>query len=123
MVIDTRTVQSFGKNHIPVAINIPHGLDFATWTGWLAGYKIPFYLIATRDHIDEMAKDLSYIGLDSVVGYFEISPLQTWAANGNPLHSYETTSPQAIAEKVKNREINVLSGGINEWIKDGFPVE
>jgi hydroxyacylglutathione hydrolase len=87
MVIDTRTVQAFGKNHFPGTINIPHGLDFATWTGWLTGCATPFYLIAARDHVDEMAIDLFYIGLDNVAGYFETSILQTWVTNGKPIQS------------------------------------
>lgn len=101
MVIDTHPVQAIGKNHIPGTINIPHGLDFATWIGWLVMYKAPFYLFATRDQVDEMAKDLACIGLENVAGYFDTSSLQTGTTNGNPLHSYETTSPQSIAEKVK----------------------
>ena len=109
MVIDTRTVQAFGKNHIPGTINIPHGLDFATWTGWLTGYATLFYIIAAGDQVDEMAKDLFYIGLDNMAGYFETSILQTWVANGKPLQSDETTIPQAIAEKVKNREVTTIA--------------
>jgi hydroxyacylglutathione hydrolase len=63
LVIDTRPVQAIEKKYIPGMINIPHDLDFATWTGWLVVYKAPFYLIATRDQVDEMAKDLVCIGL------------------------------------------------------------
>jgi len=121
-VIDTRPIAKFGKGHIPGTINIPYDSSFITWAGWFLDYAAPFYLIAGSNQITEMIEDLAYIGLDNATGYFETEIIETWTQQGHALESYQDTTPQEIAEQVKNGQVLVLDvRAASEWEEGHIP--
>lgn len=71
VVVDTRTAHAFAKHHVKRTINIPYNKSFTNWAGWLLPYDRDIALIIDdRAHAEHIARDLSMIGLDRVVGYF-----------------------------------------------------
>jgi hydroxyacylglutathione hydrolase len=107
-VVDTRPAAAFAAAHIPGTINIPHNNDFTTWAGWLLDYDQPFYLIAGSGTVQNIVRDLIYIGLDNVAGYFDSSELEGWLTADHPTQSYEVATPVQIAARMTAGEVTVI---------------
>jgi hydroxyacylglutathione hydrolase len=115
-LVDTRPAAAFATAHLPGAINIPHDNSFINWAGWLLSYNRPFYLIAASTAIPQLVRDLRYIGLDNIAGYFDLSVLDAWREAGRPLQSYEVATPTQIAEQVAARQVIVVDvRQADEW--------
>ncbi len=72
-IVDTRPATDFANGAIPGTINIPAQRTFTTWAGSLLPYDQDFYLIVDEGRAglaDELARDLTGIGLDRLAGYF-----------------------------------------------------
>lgn len=118
-VVDIRAADDFAVGHIPGTINIPEDNSFTNWAGWLLGYEQPFYIIANEASVRQAVRDLVYIGLDNMGGYFEPSVIEQWP---EALQSYPMTTPQAVAERVSKGEVTVLDvRGISEWNEGHLP--
>ena len=121
-IVDTRAASAFANGHIPGTINIPYDNSFITWAGWFLNYENPFYLMVDSSRITEMVGDLIYIGLDNIGGYFEPEIIETWTQHGHSLESYQETTPQEIAEQVKNGEVLVVDvRAASEWEEGHIP--
>lgn len=71
LVIDTRPVDAFARQHVPGTVNIPVTENsFNTWVGWYVDYQAPLYLIADEGALPDILRQLRAIGADSVGGYF-----------------------------------------------------
>lgn len=115
-VVDTRSAAAFAVSHIPGTINIPYNNAFVNWAGWLLDYDTSFYLIADWHLINNIVGDLTYIGLDNIAGYFELSALDTWAQAGLGLQSYEVKTPAQVAQQILRNEITVVDvRNAEEW--------
>lgn len=118
-VVDTRPPEAFAAAHIPGTINIPYGSSFVNWAGWLIGYDQPFYLIAERHGVEQIARDLSLIGLDDLAGYFEPPTLGGWQEAGLPLQSYQMATPRQVAQRILANEVTVIDvRNQTEWQED-----
>jgi hydroxyacylglutathione hydrolase len=121
-IIDTRPGEVFAEGHIPGTINIPYDNDFVTWAGWLLDYDRPFYLLAGAGQIEALVRDLAYIGLDNVAGYFEPDVLARWTQSGRQLQCYAMVTPQTVAERIRQGEIMVLDvRALTEWQTGHIP--
>jgi hydroxyacylglutathione hydrolase len=121
LVIDTRSAGSFAGRHIPGTINIPADL-LSTWAGWFADYKNPLYLIADSDHTAEAVRDLVYIGIDQVAGYFETTAIQTLAEMGHKPQSYQVATADSLSSKILNGEVTLLDiRNQTEWDEGHIP--
>ena len=70
VVLDVRTVNEFGAGHIPNAINIGLGGQFASWAGTLIPIGTPLAISAdTQEQIDEAFMRLARVGHESVKGF------------------------------------------------------
>ncbi|MCQ3975195.1 MAG: MBL fold metallo-hydrolase [Anaerolineae bacterium] len=119
VVVDTRSADEFAAGHIPGTVNIPLDNSFTNWAGWLLGYEQAFYLIGSEMTIRQAVRDLIYIGLDNIGGYFDPSILETWS---DKLQSYQTTTPTQIADKVLKGEVTVLDiRALSEWNEGHLP--
>ena len=79
VVVDTRSRGDFERGHAPGTINVPLANDFPTWCGWLLPYDRPIYFVAaSQDIANEAARDLAFIGMDAVAGYFDEEALERW---------------------------------------------
>ncbi|MFZ0547121.1 MAG: rhodanese-like domain-containing protein [Candidatus Promineifilaceae bacterium] len=121
MVIDTRPEAAFADGHIAGTINIP---DWAmpSWAGWLVDYEKPVYLIGDGGQVKTAVRDLIYIGVDDVAGYFELSALDILAASEQYLQSYETVSAEQLADLILNHEAILLDvRAEEEWRAGHIP--
>ena len=71
LIVDTRPAASFAQGHVPGTINIPYNKSFTNWAGWLIPYDRDFSIIVSENvNAEDVARDLSLIGLDRLQGYF-----------------------------------------------------
>jgi len=117
-VIDLRSAPAFREGHIPGTINIPYDNAFTNWAGWFLDYEHPFYLIADSEAINQVVRDLVYIGLDNIGGYFDPVMIEQWPQ----LERYEVTTPAEIADKVTAGEVAILDVRADvEWHEGHLP--
>ena len=70
VVLDVRQNTEFGDGHVPNAINIGLGGQFASWAGTLITIGTPVAIMAeTKEQVDEAAMRLARVGIETVKGY------------------------------------------------------
>lgn len=90
IVLDVRTAAEFGAGHVPGAINVGLGGQFASWAGSLVALRTPIVLVAsTGEQVDEALVRLARVGHESVRGYLR-GGMEAWRAHGME----EATIPQ-----------------------------
>lgn len=120
-VVDMRLAASFAAAHLPGTINIPTA-SLSAWAGWLVDYERPLYLIVDSSSAAEAARDLAYIGIDHVAGYFEPSAIATLAEAGHPVQCYEVATVSAVADRILSGDVVVLDvRAQSEWDAGTLP--
>ncbi len=70
LVLDVRNGAAFGTGHVPGALNIGLGGQFASWAGSLIPIGTPIILVAESPaQVDEAVMRLARVGIESVVGF------------------------------------------------------
>jgi glyoxylase-like metal-dependent hydrolase (beta-lactamase superfamily II)/rhodanese-related sulfurtransferase len=70
VVVDVRVNQDYGAGHIPNAVNIGLGGQFASWAGTLIPIGTPLALVAdTQEQVGEAFMRLARVGHETVKGY------------------------------------------------------
>ncbi|CAN5740288.1 rhodanese-like domain-containing protein [soil metagenome] len=70
VILDVRQNTEFGAAHIPNAINIGLGGQFASWAGTLITVGTPIAVAAeTKEQIDEAVMRLARVGIETVKGF------------------------------------------------------
>ena len=100
LVVDVRTKEAFAAAHIPNAINLPLGPNFATWAGWVLPYDRPI-LIVTDDPttMDQVATHLVRVGFDDLRGSLD-GGIDAWATSGFPIARLSTMSVHDLSTTV-----------------------
>jgi hydroxyacylglutathione hydrolase len=106
-VVDTRETDAFAAQHLAGTINIPAG-QLSAWAGWLVNYETPLYLIATPGAVTTIVRDLRYIGIDQIGGYFDTAAMEALAATDYPRQSYAGVRPAEIAGQILNGDVVLL---------------
>jgi hydroxyacylglutathione hydrolase len=121
-VVDTRATSDYGGGYVPGTINVPLNRSFTTWAGWLLPYGRDFYLLIDDSCVDEAVRDLAFIGLDHMAGYFPLSAVQAWREAGGELGTISQTSVAELAEQMRHGEVSVLDvRGHAEWEAGHLP--
>ncbi|HZT61376.1 MAG TPA: MBL fold metallo-hydrolase [Pyrinomonadaceae bacterium] len=82
LVLDVRAASEFGAGHVPGALNIGLGGQFASWAGALVPLGTPLILVAATDEqVDEAVTRLARVGHESVRGYLR-GGMGAWCAAG-----------------------------------------
>ena len=90
VVLDVRTAAEFGAGHVPGAVNVGLGGQFASWAGSLVPLRTPIIIVTGRDEqIDETLVRLARVGHESVRGYLR-GGMEAWGARDME----EATVPQ-----------------------------
>ncbi len=70
VILDVRVNTDFGASHIPNAVNIGLGGQFASWAGTLIPIETPIAIVAeTEAQVDEAFMRLARVGHESVTGF------------------------------------------------------
>ncbi len=110
-VVDTRQAAEFGRGAIPGTINIPLNRAFTSWAGSLLPYDRDFYLITDDGGgriLDELARDLSGIGLDRLAGHFSGETVERWRSLKGELQSTPTVSLAEVADRLRGNAATLL---------------
>ncbi len=82
-VLDTRPADQFAAAHVPGAVNIGLGGQFASWAGAVIGLHAPIILIAEDDQrLEESRMRLARVGIENVIGYLK-GGMAAWIGAGN----------------------------------------
>ena len=70
VILDVRNGSDFGAKHIPNAVNIGLGGQFASWAGTIVEVGTPIVIAAENDeHVDEGFMRLARVGIETVKGF------------------------------------------------------
>jgi hydroxyacylglutathione hydrolase len=84
LVLDVRPAAQFGNGHVPGAVNIALGGQFASWAGTLVKRGTPILLVAEdREGIEEAVERLARVGIESVKGFLA-GGMYAWDKAGEP---------------------------------------
>ncbi len=98
-VLDVRTSGDFGAGHVPGAIHIGLGGQFASWSGTLLDPARPIVIVADDEaRVREAAMRLARVGLEKVAGYLD-GGLAAWDRAGLPLSDV----PQIAVAELRDR--------------------
>jgi glyoxylase-like metal-dependent hydrolase (beta-lactamase superfamily II)/rhodanese-related sulfurtransferase len=97
VALDTRPAALFGAGHVPGAINIGLGGQYATWAATVIGLGKPIVIIAEDDRVHESTLRLARVGIESVVGYLE-GGMAAWEKAGLPLEEVPQVSVHQLRE-------------------------
>jgi len=100
VVLDTRPAMQFGAGHIPGAVNIPLGGQYASSAATLLGLDKEIVLVAEEEAaLEESRMRLARVGMEHVVGSLKGGMAQ-WAAEQKP-----AAQIAQIAAEELNREL------------------
>jgi rhodanese-related sulfurtransferase len=114
IVLDTRSAAQFGGGHVPGAVHIGLGGQFASWAGRLLGLKCKLILVA-EDHetMLEARTRLARVGMEDVTGYLQ-DGMAGWFAGGLPVEQVPQITVQDLRRELAHVQlIDVRQPG--EW--------
>lgn len=103
VILDTRNAEEFENAHIPGAINIGLGGQYAVWIGTIFSIDQPFIIVADPEKEEEAIIRLARVGFENVVGYLA-GGIENW--NGS-LASVKSIEPEELAQNFNN-ELGVI---------------
>ncbi len=108
LILDTREANTFVEGFIPNSINIGIDGNFAVWAGTLIpDVKQPLLLICEKGREEEVVTRLARVGYDNPLGYLE-GGFETWKNANKEIDIIETISPEVLAQKIKNEEVELV---------------
>ncbi|MBA3693594.1 MAG: MBL fold metallo-hydrolase [Acidobacteria bacterium] len=100
VILDVRSADDFGAGHIPNALNIGLGGQFASWAGTLIDTDAPVVIVAdAEEKVVEAVMRLARVGIESVEGFLLIS---------------DWTYSSARIEQISVEEMNERLSGEND---------
>lgn len=115
-VVDTRSADQFGAGHIPGTINIPWNKSFVNWAGSLIEHDRRLVLIAEDGSVaEQIARNLSKIGLSEISGWVDTSAIGSWRAAGKKLETISTIGVADVQEKKSNGTTVIDVRAPYEW--------
>ena len=108
VILDVRDAAEFGAGHVPGALNIGLGGQFASWAGSLVPMTAPIAIVADSDErIEEARLRLARVGLENVQGYLT-GGMNAWRAAGLEVavvRQISVAELKALLEKESNLQI------------------
>lgn len=85
VVLDVRDASAFGTAHVPGALHIGLGGQFASWAGTLLSRSRPLVLVAEEvGQVEEAVTRLARVGLETAGGYLD-GGIEAWDRAGRAL--------------------------------------
>ncbi|MFN2531179.1 MAG: rhodanese-like domain-containing protein [Pyrinomonadaceae bacterium] len=106
--LDIRSAAEFGAGHIPGAINIGLGGQFAMWAGCLIPLTAPIIVIAdTEAQVAEAVTRLARVGIENVKGFLA-GGMDNWRRAGLPEEGVPQISVQQLKERLEQNDLQIL---------------
>jgi rhodanese-related sulfurtransferase len=103
VILDVRDAADFGAGHVPGALNIGLGGQFASWAGSLIPMSAPIVIVAgSEEKVEEAQLRLARVGLENVQGYFA-GGIETWKDEGLNLDMVPQISVSELKEMIDTR--------------------
>ncbi len=101
LVLDVRAAAEYGAGHVPRALNIGLGGQFASWAGTLIAPEMPLIIVADDEtKVDEALMRLARVGLENVKGYLS-GGMKAWNDAGLETASIEQISVDELRERLE----------------------
>ena len=109
IVLDIRTYEAFGGQHIPGAYHIDVGGNFATFAGWTLPPDKDILLVSLiPEHAAEATMWLRRVGLDRVRGYLKGEMFEWAKAAKQTAHVCQLSTPEVHDLSVGEDEIVIV---------------
>ena len=103
LVLDVRDAAEFGAGHVPGALNIGLGGQFASWAGSLIPITSPIVIVAdSNEKVDEAQLRLARVGLENVQGYLK-DGMKAWEKAGLDLDTVPQISVAELKELIETQ--------------------
>jgi len=103
LVLDVRDAAEFGAGHVPGALNIGLGGQFASWAGSLIPSASPIVIVAeSNEKVEEAQLRLARVGLENVQGYLR-GGIKAWANVGLELDIVPQISVAELKELIETQ--------------------
>jgi hydroxyacylglutathione hydrolase len=104
VVLDVRPAAEFGAGHVPGALNIGLGGQFASWAGALIQLSTPLIVVAADEaQVDEAVTRLARVGHDTVRGYLR-GGMDAWRESGFEVSTVEQVSVAELRRLLEEGE-------------------
>jgi hydroxyacylglutathione hydrolase len=117
-LVDARPKEEFNQGNVPGSINVQADKGFSNWAGWTVDPDRPIVLIAPRDRIDELVRNLIGVGLDRIAGY--LPDISSWPESGRELETLAMLDPAELHQQKDSYEIIDVRGQ-EEWNAGHIP--
>jgi hydroxyacylglutathione hydrolase len=103
VVLDVRAATEFGAGHVPGAVNVGLGGQFASWAGTLIALGTPLVVVADdEEKVDEAVTRLARVGHERVVGYLR-GGMDAWRAAGMETEAVEQITVEDLRRLLEER--------------------
>jgi len=108
-VLDIRSYEAFGGQHVPGAYHIDFGGNFATFAGWILPPDQNILLVAdSLAEAREAGIALKRVGLDKAIGYLD-GGMFAWAKEGFPMNHVSLLSSDELNRiMAKGKELSLI---------------
>ncbi|MDG6242828.1 MAG: rhodanese-like domain-containing protein [Methanolobus sp.] len=123
IILDVRSFESFGGQHIPHAFNIDINSNFPTYAGWLLPPEKDIILVSENyPQAFEAFTQLHRVGMDRIAGYLE-NGMYGWVTAGFPAgHVPQVSSPELHDRINKGEGTTIIDvRALSEF--EGFHIE
>jgi len=113
VILDVRDAADFGAGHIPGALNIGLGGQFASWAGSLIPMSAPIVIVAnseenSEEKIEEAQLRLARVGLENIQGYLA-GGIEAWKKAGRELEHVPQISVAELKALIEARpELQII---------------
>ena len=99
VALDVRPAAAFGAGHVPGAVNIGLGGQFASWAGRLLALETPLVIVAEDNaQVEEAVTRLARVGMEHIQGYLD-GGMYAWHQAGLPV----TTIAQIPVDELRHQ--------------------
>lgn len=127
VVLDCRSYDAFGGQHIIGSYGIDFGGNFPTFSGWVIPPEKKIILVTPhRIEVEEVAIWLRRVGMDNAIGFLD-GGVYEWAKNGLPgQHTDQISAPELEyiqdSEEINILDVNTLSEFEEEHIEGAINI-
>ncbi len=109
VILDVRSASEFGASHVPGAINIGLGGQFAMWAGSLISLQAPIIIVAeSESKLDEAVIRLSRVGIENVKGFLN-GGIDAWTKAGLDIARVPQISVEDLRDLIETgSEVQIL---------------